>query len=76
MEPTGRKTYKEESDMRKKEISIHEIRYNLISTENNLLKVEVTYFDGSTDTLYGESMKSISKTARENLRKRLTTTEV
>lgn len=60
----------------KKEISIHEIRYNLVSKENGLLKVEVTYFDGSTEILYGESMKDIANTARTNLRKRLTTTEV
>lgn len=57
--------------MKKKDISIHEIAYNLKEKSGSLLKVEVTYFDGTKEVLYGESMKAVSRTARGNLRKRL-----
>ncbi len=58
--------------MKKKNISIHEISYNLLEKSGSILKVKVTYFDGATETLYGESMNEVAKVARENLRKRLT----
>lgn len=58
--------------MKKKDISIHQINYRLLDKSGSILKVQVVYFDGVTEVLYGESMNSIIKLARENLHKRLT----